>query len=286
MLHSADVTAPVVDPVLPVLHPVTGVSRETRDTFTLELAPRPGQREVDPFLPGQFNMLYAFGAGEAPISISGDEANRAALVHTIRVVGNVTGALRSLRAGDVVGVRGPYGTPWPLDAAANGDVLVIAGGIGLAPLRSAIYHLLAHRANYGRVVVLYGTRTPEDLLYRRELERWRGRLDVDVHVSVDRAPRGWHGNVGVVTTYIRKAQFDPERTTALVCGPEVMMRMAALELERAGVGAARIFLSLERNMKCGIGLCGHCQLGPVFVCAEGPVLPYERVRRLLATREV
>lgn len=284
MLHTG--SAPASDPVLPLLHQVTAARRETRDTFTLEMAPSGEGPGVGPFLPGQFNMLYAFGAGEAPISISGDAEGRRALVHTIRTVGTVTQALRALRPGDAVGVRGPYGTAWPLDAAAGRDLVIVAGGIGLAPLRSAIYSVLAHRARYGRIVVMYGTRTPDDLLYRHELERWRARLDVDVHVSVDRAPRGWHGHVGVVTTFIRKAHFEPDRTAALVCGPEVMMRMAALELERAGVSASSIFVSLERSMKCGIGLCGHCQLGPAFVCSEGPVMPYERVRRLLATREL
>ena len=275
----------VRDPVVPVAHRVTAVRRETRDTFTMELAPGNGGG-IGPFLPGQFNMLYACGVGEAPISISGEAAGGGAVVHTIRAVGSVTQALRALRSGDSVGVRGPYGTAWPLDAAAGRDVVIVAGGIGLAPLRSAIYHVLANRARYRRVVVMYGTRTPEDLLYRRELERWRSRLDIDVHVSVDRAPRGWHGHVGVVTTFVRKAHFEAGRTMAFVCGPEVMMRMAALGLEQAGVPAACIFVSLERSMKCGCGLCGHCQLGPLLVCSDGPVLPYERVRRLLATREL
>jgi NAD(P)H-flavin reductase len=283
MLHTA--SPPASDPAMPIVHHVTAMRRETRDTFTMEIAPSNGGL-VSGFLPGQFNMLYAFGVGEAPISISGDAAEGSAIVHTIRSVGGVTQALRALRPGDAVGVRGPYGTAWPLDAAAGRDVVIVAGGIGLAPLRSAIHYVLANRGRYGRVVVMYGTRTPEDLLYRRELERWRSRLDVDVHVSVDRAPRGWHGHVGVVTAFIRKAHFEPSRTMAFVCGPEVMMRMGAMGLEQAGVPAACIFVSLERSMKCGLGLCGHCQLGPVFVCSDGPVLSYERVRRLLATREL
>ncbi len=284
MLHTA--SAPASDAVLPLVHQVTAMRRETRDTFTMELAPSNGGRPVGPFLPGQFNMVYAFGVGEAPISISGETAESGGIVHTIRSVGAVTQALRALRPGDAVGVRGPYGAAWPLDAAAGRDVVIVAGGIGLAPLRSAIHHVLANRARYGRVVVMYGTRTPDDLLYRRELERWRSRLDVDVHVSVDRAPRGWHGHVGVVTGFIRKAHFEPSRTMALVCGPEVMMRMAAMGLEQAGVPAACVFVSLERSMKCGLGVCGHCQLGPVFVCSDGPVFSYERVRQLMATREI
>jgi NAD(P)H-flavin reductase len=273
------------DPAVPIVHRIVSTRRETRDTFTMELAPANGHG-LPPFAPGQFNMLYAFGVGEAPISISGAASEPGTFIHTIRTVGSVTHALRTLKTGDAVGVRGPYGTCWPLELAAGGDVVVVAGGIGLAPLRSAVYDLLAHRGRYGRLVILYGTRTPADLLFRRELEKWRSRLDVDVYVSVDRAPRGWHGNVGVVTTFIRRAHFEPARTTALVCGPEVMMRLASMELEHEGVPPERIFVSLERNMKCGHGLCGHCQLGPLFVCADGPVLPYERVRRLLTIREI
>jgi NAD(P)H-flavin reductase len=231
MLRTVD--SPAHDPVLPRLHEVGGLRRETHDTFTIEIAPPDGESTTGPFLPGQFNMLYAFGVGEAPISISGDAADRRTLVHTIRTVGSVTQALRALRPGDAVGVRGPFGTGWPLDAAAGGDIVIVGGGIGLAPLRPAVYHVLARRARYGRVVIMYGTRTPDDLLFRRELERWRARLDVDVHTSVDRAPRGWHGRVGVVTTLIRNAHFDPAKTMALVCGPEVMMRMAARYPRRA-----------------------------------------------------
>jgi NAD(P)H-flavin reductase len=157
-------------------------------------------------------------------------------------------------------------------------VVVVAGGIGLAPLRPVLLHLLAHRARYRRVALLYGTRTPLDIVYRRELERWRARFDVEVHVTVDHAlGEDWHGHVGVVTTLISRATFDSARTTAMVCGPEVMMRFALLELERRGVGTERIYLSMERNMKCAIGFCGHCQYGPDFVCKDGPVFRYDHV---------
>jgi NAD(P)H-flavin reductase len=264
------------------------VRAETDDTFTVELTPASGANLMA-FAPGQFNMVYVPGCGEIPISISGDPANQGRLLHTTRAVGSVTNAMRQLSEGDLVGVRGPYGTGWPVDdaAAAGGqDVVIIAGGIGLAPLRPALYRLLAERERYGKIVLLYGTRTPADLLYRRELEVWKARLDLDVVVTVDRAVGRWHGNVGVVTTLIPKALFNRLHTIAMICGPEVMMRFAAMTLEERGVPAASIYVSMERSMKCGIGLCGHCQCGSKFVCKDGPVFRYDRVKHLLTTREV
>jgi NAD(P)H-flavin reductase len=204
------------------------------------------------------------------------------------MVGTVTRAMRQCGAGDMLGIRGPFGTPWPVEEAAASarDVVLVAGGIGLAPLRPVLYQLLAERHRYGKIVVLYGTRTPADLLFRREVELWRARLDLEVFVTVDRAAGRWHGNVGVVTTLIPKAPFDRTRTIAMICGPEVMMRFTAMKLEERGVPAEQIYVSMERNMKCGIGLCGHCQYGPTFVCKDGPVFRYDTVRRLLAMREV
>jgi NAD(P)H-flavin reductase len=173
-----------------------------------------------------------------------------------------------------------------MDRARGHDVLIVAGGIGLAPLRPALEHVLAHRAQYDRVVLVYGARTPDDLLYRRQLETWRGRFDVEVLVTVDRGVGEWHGHVGVVTGLLSRAPFDPEDTLALLCGPEIMITFAARELERRGVPRSGIWVSLERNMKCGVGLCGHCQLGPTFVCKDGPVFPLDRAAPLLAVREL
>lgn len=273
-------------PMHPDLYRVGHVRTETADTFTVELAPDDGARSK-PFAPGQFNMVYVPGAGEIPISISGDPANEARLLHTTRVVGSVTRAMRRLSAGDVIGVRGPFGVGWPTEEEADGkDVVIVAGGIGLAPLRPVFYRLLARRQRYGKVVLLYGTRTPADLLFRREIEQWRARLDVDVFVTVDRASGRWRGNVGVVTTLIPKAPFNRLHTIAMICGPEVMMRFTAMKLEDRGVPASSIYVSLERNMKCGIGLCGHCQCGPTFICKDGPVYRYDRVKPLLTAREV
>jgi NAD(P)H-flavin reductase len=238
------------------------------------------------FAPGQFNMLYAFGIGEAAISISGDPAEPGRLVHTIRSVGKVSDALTRLRPGDALGLRGPYGGGWPLDAALGSDVVIVAGGLGLAPLRPTLYRLLAERDRYGRIVILCGARGPAEILYREELEHWRARLDVEIEVTVDHADQSWHGNVGVVTTLIARAAFDPAKTVAMLCGPEIMMRFAAVDLAKAGVPPEAIHLSMERNMKCAIGHCGHCQFGGDFVCKDGPVATWARLGRRIAMREI
>jgi NAD(P)H-flavin reductase len=278
-------TTALPDPARPEPFEVRQFKRETGDTFTLTLVPVTGAPSR-PFLPGQFNMIYVFGLGEVPISISGDPARPELLVHTVRAVGATTRALQKLQKGDRVGVRGPFGTAWPVDQARGQDLVLVAGGIGLAPVRPALYHVLLHRALYGRVVLLYGARTPRDILYSRELREWRGRFDIDVEVTVDRATVEWQGGVGVVTKLIQRAPFDPMSAMAMICGPEVMIRFAAVALERRGVATSTIFVSVERNMKCGVGLCGHCQLGPLFVCRDGPVLAYERLRPWFGLREV
>lgn len=278
-------TALAHDAMRPRPYRVHRVAKETADTFTLTLSPDAGETAF-PFRPGQFNMLYVLGKGEVPISISGDPALPGELVHTTRAVGAVTAGMVALKKGDLLGVRGPYGTSWPVEEAAGSDVVVIAGGIGLAPLRPALYRILARRGRYGRVVLLYGARTPDDILYGRLLREWRAALDLEVHVTVDRATRDWRGNVGVVTTLVPRVPFDARQTVALVCGPEMMMRFAVQELRRRGVPPGQIHVSLERNMKCGVGLCGHCQLGGAFVCQDGPVFAYEEVADLLARREV
>jgi NAD(P)H-flavin reductase len=277
--------ADILDPMLPQLYHVQRMRREIPDTFTLELEPADGS-DIPPFATGQFNMLYVFGVGEVPISISGDPAKRKPLVHTTRAVGTVTKAMRQLKPGDVIGVRGPFGSHWPIECAQGKDVVIVAGGIGLAPLRSALYQITAQREKYGKVALLYGARTPADILYRRELEHWRGRFDLEVYVTVDQATVTWHGSVGVVTKLIPRASFDLENTMVLVCGPEVMMRFTVKELEKRGVAAEHIYISMERNMKCAVGFCGHCQYGPHFVCKDGPVFQYSRVHSLFTKREI
>jgi NAD(P)H-flavin reductase len=273
------------DPMLPQPYRVQRARRELHDTWTLDLAP--GERDgAITYRPGQFNMLYAFGVGEIPISISGDPTRAASLVHTVRAVGAVSRALCALKSGSAVGVRGPFGSAWPLEECQGRDVLVMAGGIGLAPLRPVVYELLAHRQRYGRVWLLDGARTPGDLLYKAEVERWQTRGTIDVLVTVDRGIAAWTGSVGVVTRLVERARFDAATAIAMVCGPEIMMRFSARELLNRGIAADRIYVSLERNMQCAVAHCGHCQFGPVLVCRDGPVFRYDRVADLLLVREL
>jgi NAD(P)H-flavin reductase len=273
------------DPMLPRPYRVQRVAREIAGTFTMQLEPADGG-DIPAFAPGQFNMLYVFGVGEIPISISGDPTRRTPLVHTTRSVGPVSQAVCALERGDMIGVRGPFGSHWPVEQAAGHDVVLVAGGIGLAPLRPAMYQVLVRREQYRQVVLLYGARVPTEMLYRRELERWRSRFDLDVYVTVDRASAAWRGSVGVVTRLIPRAPFDPTNAVALVCGPEIMMRFTTAELIKRGMAAEQIFVSLERNMKCAVGLCGHCQFGPHFICKDGPVFAYSRVQDLMTRQEI
>ncbi len=265
------------DLMIPNLYRVVKRRKETYDTVTLDLEPKNAGTRL-PFTPGQFNMMYAVGVGEVPISISGNPSKVDHVVHTLRSVGPVTQRLFTLRKGNLVGLRGPFGTHWPLDEAVGLDVLIVAGGIGLAPLRPAIYEICRNRERYGRVSVLYGARTEDDLLFTREFTEWRGRHGIDVEVTLDRGHFAWTGQVGVVTTLIAQAEFDPTHTLAMICGPEIMARFSVNELRGAGIPTREIYISMERNMKCAVGHCGHCQLGPEFVCKDGPVFRYDRIR--------
>jgi NAD(P)H-flavin reductase len=271
------------DPFAPQLYQVDRVNRELSDTVTLDLSPLAGARPA--FRPGQFNMLYAFGVGEAAISMSGDPAS-GLFVHTVRDVGAVSGAIAKAAPGDLIGLRGPFGVGWPVKEAEGSDVVIVAGGLGLAPLRPAIYEILANRERFGRVSILFGSRNPADMLYRHELEQWRQRLDVDIEVTVDHADGEWRGNVGVVPSLISRAAFDPDDTVALICGPEVMMRFSINALCAAGLATDRIYVSMERNMKCAIGLCGHCQFGASFICKDGPVMRFDRIANIFVMREI
>ena len=270
--------AEAAGPLAPLPYRVAAKRQESPDTWTLELEPARSER-MAPFAPGQFAMLYAFGAGEAPISVGASDASSGRMVHTIRAVGAVTAALCAAEPGQELGARGPFGAGWPLADAAGADVVVVAGGLGLPPLRPVVEHVLAERLRYGRLSLLYGGRSPGELLYRDELERWGEAADVQV--TVDAAAAGWRGRVGVVTSLIPRARFDPRRAVAMIVGPEVMMRFTVGALRDRGVPAERIYVSLERSMQCAVGLCGHCMLGPEFVCKDGPVFPYARVERWL-----
>jgi NAD(P)H-flavin reductase len=274
------------DPMAPRVARLRKRYRDAPQVYTLEIEEEAEARATTRFAPGQFSMLTVFGVGEVPISLSGDPALSGRLFHTVRAVGPVTSALVRLRSGEPVGLRGPFGAAWPIDEAAGKNVVVLAGGLGLAPLRPALYRLFAERSRYDRIVLLYGARSVEDILFRRELETWRRRLDVEIEVTVDHAVSDWHGHVGVVTTLIPRSAFDPEQSVAFVCGPEVMMRFAVGALRDVGVREETIYLSMERNMKCAVGLCGHCQFGTTLVCRDGPVFRYDRVRDLLALKEI
>ena len=278
-------TAIAPEPMLSRPYRVRDVSKETYDTFTLRIAPEEGENGGT-FLPGQFSMLWVFGVGELPISISGDPAQHDQLVYTVRSVGQATNALVTRAAGDGIGVRGPFGNGWPLQAANGRDVIIVAGGIGLAPLRPVICEVLNHRKDYGRLVLLYGARSPRDLLYRKELAAWARQRETQVVTTVDYGGMSWRGHVGVVTTLFKYARLKPSRSVAMVCGPEIMMRFVTRELETYGLSRNDIYLSMERNMKCAVGFCGHCQYGPHFICRDGPVFPYATIGPLLEKYEL
>ncbi len=272
-----------VGPMVPARYRVAGRQPEAADAFTIDLLPI--DEPIDEPEPGQFTMLYAFGVGEVPISVSGcPHREGGVLRHTIRAVGATTRALCGLEAGSVVGVRGPFGTGWGVSAARGSDVLIVGGGIGLAPLRPVVRDVLADREQFGNVAVLIGARTPADLLFVAETEQWRSRPDAHVAVTVDAAPRGWEGNVGLVTMLLDRLPITTDRSTVFLCGPEVMIRVVARELVDAGTDAERILVSLERNMHCAIRQCGHCQLGPLFICADGPVVTWAAAEPLLEVR--
>jgi NAD(P)H-flavin reductase len=265
----------VIEAMLPRPYRVSSRHGETADTVTLEMEPEDGQGLA--FAPGQFTMIYVFGIGEVPISISGNPHDPGTLVHTVRSVGSVTEAIVGLEVGDPIGVRGPYGSGWPVGEAEGGDLLLVAGGVGLAPLRPVVYDVLANRDRFGAVSLIYGSRSPADLLFHDELHGWRSRFDMEIEVTVDRSDENWFGDVGVVTALLPRVPFDPDNTVAMVCGPEIMMKVVASELEMEEMTHDRIYMSLERNMKCAIGFCGHCQFGPDFLCRDGPIVPYSGV---------
>jgi NAD(P)H-flavin reductase len=282
---SVESVAPALGAMTPRAHRVLSRRQETYDTWTIALEPLPGQA-LPMFAPGQFGMLYAFGAGEIPISLSGASTTLDPLRCTVRAVGGVSGALCAVEPGDLVGLRGPFGSSWPLAEAVAGDVLIVAGGLGLAPLRPAIHHLLAHRNEYERVIICYGGRSADELLYVNEFEDWRRRYDLDIDVIVDIAASDWHGKVGVVTKLVELAAFDPDNTIAMTCGPEVMLRFVALTLQARSLPTNHLFISMERNMHCAIAQCGHCQFGPRFICREGPVLRYDELEPWLKVPEL
>ena len=230
--------------------------------------------------PGQFVEVSLFGIGEAPISISSSPTNKGSFDLAVRAVGNVTNALHRLEKGKTVGIRGPFGRGFPLDDLKGRDILFVAGGIGLFPLRSLINYVLDQRPSFGRVIILFGARNPLERVFLDELARWKARADVEYHETVDVGDDEWTGNVGVITTLFPKITIDPQKTTAVVVGPPIMYRFVIVEALKKGIPDDQIIMSLERRMRCGVGKCGHCQINNVYVCQDGPVFTYAEVKRL------
>ncbi len=275
---------PAPDPMLPARYVVADRVVETVDSATLVLAPV--DEPLPHFKPGQFTMISVPGIGEIAVSISGDPNYELILVQTVRAVGAVSRAIHDAVPGSVLGLRGPFGTDWDLPGAEGADLLIVAGGIGLAPLRPVLLGALAHRSRYGRITLVLGARTPAEFLYRELIRSWTKSPDLTVVSTVDHPTPGWRGRVGLVTAPLAQVELDPARTVAFLCGPEVMIRFSAELLRERGMPADHIRLSLERNMKCGIGLCGHCQLGPLLLCRDGPVVHYGQVADLLPVKEL
>jgi len=273
------------DPMVPFTMEVKKLTWETDDAYTLVLEHENEPGKPFDFKPGQFNMLYAFGVGESAISICSDSSRNQTISHTIHKIGYVTGALANLKKADVIGVRGPFGSSWPVEKAKGKDVVIVAGGIGLAPLRPALYYIFRNRKDYGKVTLLYGARTPRDMLFRVELEEWNRKYKIDIHVTVDRSDTFWKGNIGVVTHLFSYLELDKKNTLAMVCGPEVMMKFSIDELLLNGIEEQNIYLSMERNMKCAIAFCGHCQYGGDFICKDGPVFDFPHIKRFFDVRE-
>ena len=273
---STELRSPV-DPMLPRLATIQGVKPEAYgiSTFSMTFAD-PAERAAFRFQPGQFNMLYLPGFGEVAISICSDPATPETLGHTVRYAGSVTRAIGRLKPGDTLGVRGPYGSHWPLEQGRGRNLIIVAGGIGLAPLRPVILSVLDHRDAFGRVLLLYGARTPADLLYTREFGRWR-EGGVEVNITVDLADENWKGKVGVVPQLFYFVRMEHKNSLVLTCGPEIMMRFVIYEALARRIPKEAIYLSMERNMKCAVGFCGHCQFGPTFICKQGPVLNYAAI---------
>jgi len=273
--------AVIADPMKPTLYRVERYTRESHDTFTLGLRPSSSAdlKEIEPggkqytFAPGQFNMLYVFGMGEVPICISASPVKGGLLSHTARAVGSVTKAMQALSVGDMIGVRGPFGSHWPIDESAGKDFVIVAGGMGLAPLRPAIQALIDKHFDFAKHIILYGTRSADDIIYKEDLEHWKTQKGVELHI-------------GGVRKILGQISFDPANTVALICGPDNLMHFSVSELKRHNMNGDDIYVSMERNMKCAIGFCGHCQFGQHFICKDGPVFRYSRVSSLYGKREI
>lgn len=276
-----------MNPFLPQVAEVVERLQETESIFTLRVKFRdPELSRSYRFEPGQFNMVYAFGAGDVAISIASDPSDPELLDHTIREVGSITGVLSRLKAGDTLGLRGPFGSSWPLAKAKGMDVLAITGGLGCAPVIGALQYMFKRRDDYGAIKILHGIKAPKDHVFRDKFEEWSRSANTEVLLASDKKARGWKYHIGVVTNLLDEVEVSAARTIAMLCGPEVMMRFAIKGLMEKGIAAEHIYLSMERNMKCALGFCGHCQYGPAFICKDGPILRYDRIQHFFSIREV
>jgi sulfhydrogenase subunit gamma (sulfur reductase) len=273
---------PVIDAGAP--HAATVVERTQESptifTFRLRLDDATTQAAYR-FAPGQFNMLYLYGVGEVPISIMSDPEERDGIGHTVRALGRVTHGLAALQPGDKLGLRGPFGRGWPLQEMSGRDVVLVLGGLGCAPVVSVIRYILKRRERFGKLVIIQGVKHSEDLIWREQFDRWSRLPDTQVLVAATQGGALWPWHVGRVTEVFGLANFDPARAAAMMCGPEGMMRVAAEHLLARGLPESNLYLSMERNMQCAVGRCGHCQLGGTFVCGDGPVFAWRQVKSLL-----
>jgi NAD(P)H-flavin reductase len=276
-----------LDTWMPVPARIIDIKDENINTYTIRIRIEDEAiRNAYRWAPGQFNMLYAAGVGEAAISISSDPEKPAELEHTIRAVGSVTRAIKNIGAGGIIGLRGPFGTNWPMEGIKDKNVVMVAGGIGLAPIRPMIYWLLRHRDQCKRAILLYGCRSPADRVFASELEAWEQEGSIDVLVTVDNEMDGWTGPVGVVTHLLKRIRVDARHTTVMVCGPKILNRTASWQFLQLHVRPEQVYVSLERNMNCGFGQCGHCQYGSKFVCRDGPVFRFADIANIFAKEEI
>ncbi len=261
---------------LPELATVTDVKTmtETEKYFKIKL----NNGKALGHKPGQFVEVSIFGIGEAPISVSSSPTQTDGFELVVRKVGNVTGAMHTLEDGATVGIRGPFGTDFPYEGTKGRDIMVVAGGIGLVPARSFINYVLANRKDYGRLIILFGARSPSERLFTDELADWAKRDDVEFLETVDKGDDTWKGNVGVITTLMPKVKIDPAKTTCVVVGPPIMYRFVIMEAKKMDLADKDIVVSLERRMKCGVGKCGHCQINDKYCCQDGPVFTYEEIK--------
>jgi len=276
-----------MDPYVPKLAEIVEKRHEAKNIYTyrLRFSAEEDQRDYS-FKPGQFNMLYIYGVGEIPISISGDPSDKEGIDHIIRVVGTVSRAMEACEVGDSLGIRGPFGSEWPLEEAKGKDVLIVTGGLGCAPVMGAIHYILNRRKEFGALKILHGIKAPKDLIYRQKIEEWKQFPDTEVHLTSDESDKDWKFHIGVVTNLMEKINVDPANTIVMMCGPEIMMKFSIKEFKKRNIPAEQIYLSMERNMKCAMGFCGHCQYGPHFICRDGPILRYDQVQGIFPIKEV